>query len=495
MMFINLNRLFCLSGIVLSTAVSAAPLPGAERPAPATEAWPQFRGANAAGRAETNAHPPLKFSPTENVGWKLDVPYSPSSPCISGRHLFLTTFAEGQLETRAYDRTAGKLLWIRKAGLEKLEEFHATEGSPAASTPATDGERVVVYFGSGLLVAYDFNGRELWRVSLPMAQTASGFGSGTSPIILGDLVILNRDQVEGSVLLAFDLATGHERWRTLRPGSLTSFGTPILWAHDGISEIVVGGALTLKAYDPATGTERWRVRGLPSFPCTTPVLGSGLLFFAGWSPGKSDSPWPSWASNVEKLDKNGDGKISLGEFGGGVEWFKTQDIDHDGFITEQDWNVMGGMMKAGENQLLAIKPGGSGDVTDTHVVWKATRGLPYVPSPMYADGRVYLVKDGGLASCFEATTGKVIYQQERLGTIGSYYASPIWADGRVYVSSLDGKVTVYRAGGDKPEVLYQADFGERICASVAPVGDTLYVRTKSHLYAFRDVSGSLKNRD
>ena len=149
-------------------------------------------------------------------------------------------------------------------------------------------------------------------------------------------------------------------------------------------------------------------------------------------------------------------------------------------------------MKAGENQLLAIKPGGSGDVTDTHVVWKATRGLPYVPSPMYADGRVYLVKDGGLASCFEATTGKVIYQQERLGTIGSYYASPIWADGRVYVSSLDGKVTVYRAGGDKPEVLYQADFGERICASVAPVGDTLYVRTKLHLYAFRDVSGSLK---
>jgi len=449
----------------------------------ASDDWPAFRGPNSSGLSPT-ARPPIKFGPRENVLWTKDVPWSPSAPCVSGERIYLTTYDEGKLETRCYSRTLGKLVWRRVAPAEKLEEFHQTEGSPAASTPVSDGRRVVSYFGSCGLFCYDTDGGELWRLPLPVAITAGNFGSGTSPIIVGGLVILNRDLAFNSSILAVDLNTGKKVWETPRPDSPTSYGTPIVWSRDGVDEIVVPGSLSLKAYDPKTGAERWTVRGLPSFTCTTPVIGDGLLFFAGWSPGKADSPWPTWESTAEKEDKNQDGRIALEEFSGGPAWFRAQDIDLDGFITRKDWDSIGGLMKKGENVMLAVKPGGRGDITDTHVAWKATRGLPYVPSPLFYDGRVYLVKDGGMASSFDATTGKSFYLQERLESPGSYYASPVAADGRIYMISLDGKLTVLKAGGDQPQVLHKADFGERIAATPALIGNQIYLRTQTKLYAF-----------
>jgi outer membrane protein assembly factor BamB len=134
--------------------------------------------------------------------------------------------------------------------------------------------------------------------------------------------------------------------------------------------------------------------------------------------------------------------------------------------------------------MLAVKLGGEGDVTGTHVSWQFTRGLPYVPSPLFYQGRVYVVKDGGMMTCVDAKTGRAIYTQERLNAVGNYYTSPVAADGRIYVSSLDGKVTVVKAGGDKPEVLHQVNFKERIAATPALVGNQLYLRTASKLYAF-----------
>lgn len=445
--------------------------------------WPAFRGPNGSGTAAT-AKPPVKFGPTENALWKVEVPWSPSSPCVWGNHIFLTTFANDKLETRAYDRRDGKLLWTRAAQANKLEEFHQTEGSPAASTPVTDGKHVVVYFGSIGLLAYDFSGKELWRLPLPVASTAGNFGSGTSPVISGDLVFLNRDQASDCSVLAVRLRDGKKAWETPRPASPTSYGSPILWKHDGVEELVVAGSLFMKGYDPKTGAERWVIRGLPSYTCTTPVIGDGMLFFGGWAPGKADSPWPSWASVVEKEDKNGDGVITLDEFANGPAWFKAQDIDGDGKLTSKDWDTIGNLMKQGENVLLAVKPGAKGDATATHVAWKYGRGLPYVPSPVHYDGRVYLIKDGGMMSSFDALTGKPFYAQERIPAQGSYYASPIVADGRIYVFSLDGKATVVKAGGEKPEVLHQANFGERIAGTPALVEDKMYLRTQTKLYAF-----------
>ena len=145
-------------------------------------------------------------------------------------------------------------------------------------------------------------------------------------------------------------------------------------------------------------------------------------------------------------------------------------------------------MKAGsakaENVLIAVKPGGHGDISASHVAWKYGRGLPYVPSPLFYDGRIYLVRDGGMISSFDAKTGNPFYAQERLGAVGSYYSSPVAADGRIYIASLPGKLTVVKAGGEKPEILHQAEFGERIFATPVLVGDKLYLRTATKLWAF-----------
>jgi outer membrane protein assembly factor BamB len=209
------------------------------------------------------------------------------------------------------------------------------------------------------------------------------------------------------------------------------------------------------------------------------------LFFAGWGPGKSDSPFPDWESRVAEWDKDRDGKLSGDEFGWGTTMFKSVDTNGDGKLVGAEWNAILDFVKRGENVLLAVKPGGRGDITETHVAWKATRGLPYVPSPLFYDGWVYIVKDGGLISSFQSLTGEPGYAQERIpDAAGSYYASPVAADGRIYLASLQGKLTVLQAGGSQPQVLHQSAFGERIAATPALVGTFLYLRTAGHLFAF-----------
>ena len=447
--------------------------------------WPAFRGPNSGGLAAT-ARPPLEISPTNGVLWIADVPWSPSSPCIAGGRVFLTTFADGKLETRAYATQNGKLLWSRVAPAETLEQYHPTYGSPAAATPVSDGQRVVSYFGSCGLFCYDAaEGRELWRHPLPVAKTHGNFGSGTSPVLAGNRVILNRDLLAGSAIFALNAETGVQLWETARPELPTSYSTPILWNHDGLSELIVAGSLHLRAYDPGTGAERWRVQGLPSAACTTPVLGDGWLYFAGWSPGKADAPFPTWEMLVAKFDKDGDGALSAAETQGDMVWLQSFDFDKNGKLEKTEWDQVTESIKRGDNSLMAIKPGGKGDVTGSHVAWKAAKGLPYVPSPLFYQGRVYLVKDGGLISSFDAKTGEPAYVQERLtDAAGTYYASPVAAAKRIYLVSLKGKLTVVKAGGDKPVILHQADFGEAIDATPALVGDRIYLRTRTKLLAF-----------
>jgi outer membrane protein assembly factor BamB len=160
------------------------------------------------------------------------------------------------------------------------------------------------------------------------------------------------------------------------------------------------------------------------------------------------------------------------------------DLNHDGRIAKNDWEMLISRSKKAKNIMVAVRPGGRGDITSTHVAWSYTRGLPYVPSPLLYQGRIYLVKDGGLFTSLDPKTGSPHYAKQRLGAIGSYYASPVAADGRIYVASLPGKLSVIKAGGDKPEILHQADFGERIFATPALVGDKVYLRTEKHLWAF-----------
>ena len=176
-----------------------------------------------------------------------------------------------------------------------------------------------------------------------------------------------------------------------------------------------------------------------------------------------------------------------------VETWQHSGIRQDGIqVTSRrlrrDYEQLLASLAKGENVMLAVKPGGRGNISKTHIAWKATRGLPYVASPLMYDGRIYCIRNGGMLSSFDAESGKPYYLQERLDAEGYYYSSPVAADGRIYLASVDGKLTVLKAGGEKPEILHQAQFDERIYASPALAGDKLYLRTKSTLYAFGDHS-------
>jgi outer membrane protein assembly factor BamB len=217
----------------------------------------------------------------------------------------------------------------------------------------------------------------------------------------------------------------------------------------------------------------------------SPIFGEGLFFAAGWTPGAGVPVLPSFDELLAQGDQDKDGRLTREEAPAGTARrdFTYVDADKDGFIQRAEWESIKAIYEKSENALMAVRPGGQGDVTETHVVWKQNRGLPYVPTPLYYEGRVYLVKNGGLFSCFEARTGRALYQEERLGALGDYYASPVAAGGKILVCSQPGMAVVIKAG-DTLEVLARNPMGERIMATPAIVENRLYLRTQGKLYAF-----------
>jgi outer membrane protein assembly factor BamB len=202
-------------------------------------AWPQFRGPGGSGIADSQK-PPLEFGPNKNVKWKVAVPSGVSSPIVAGNNLVLTAFDGGKLYTIAYDRVTGKEAWRAEAPAKQIEPYHKTDGSPAASTPVTDGERIVSYFGSCGLFCYDLSGKELWRHELPTAFTPFDFGTGVSPVLADGLVVLVRDENKDPKILALDLATGKLKWEKKRE-SKCSFCTPVVWDTPAGKQVVTPG--------------------------------------------------------------------------------------------------------------------------------------------------------------------------------------------------------------------------------------------------------------
>lgn len=453
--------------------------------------WPQFRGPNGSGLA-ADSKPPVTFGPDQNVKWKTPTPPGVSSPVIAGEKLFLTAFVEGKLFTIAYSTVNGRELWRAEAPFKTIESYHKTEGSPAASSVATDGKTVVAYFGSCGIFAYDLSGKELWKYELPPAKTAADFGTGVSPILVDGLVILQRDEMNEPKLIALEAQTGRPKWETRRQ-SLTSYGTPTVWDTEGGKQIVCGGYGRMVSYDVKTGEEKWSVTGMPSASCTTPVVSDGMLYFSGWSPGDaedSEFKFPKYDDLLGSGDANKDGQISREEsdktFLKG--FFDNNDTNKDGQLTREEWDATIKYMSASKNSVFAVKAGGQGDITKTHVVWKKTKGMPYVPSAIVVGGQYFMVKDGGLCTAYDAKTGKEIYVQKRAAANGRYYASPVSANGHIYIVSLDdGAFTVLKAGTDSPEVVADnPKLDEKTSATPAIVGDTIYVRTANHLWAFAE---------
>jgi len=443
--------------------------------------WPQFRGPGGSGVA-VGSDFPIHFGPESNVVWKTALPTGHSSPCIWGNRIFLTGLSDGKLETLCLERRDGKILWQRAVEPGQMEKG-SRNSNPAAATPACDGTNLCVYFAAFGLISYNLDGQELWRKPLPTPVTQHGASS--SPVIAAGKVLLTCDQDVDSYLLAVDAATGATLWKKERPGFRRGFSTPLLWPEDHPETAIVAGTLRLVAYALRDGAELWSVSGLPNEMVTSPEAGDGLVFVAGWTPGAGVSRVPKFDTLLEQGDRDHDGRLTRDEapVGPARQHFLYIDADRDGFITRTEWESLATIFEKSQNALLAVRPNGTGDVTATHIAWKQTRGLPYVPSPLYYDGRVYLVKNGGLASCFEAKTGKVFYQEERLGVVGDFYSSLVAANGKICVASQPGTVVIYEAG-EALNVLARNSLGEPIMATPAIVEGKLYVRTRGYLYAF-----------
>jgi outer membrane protein assembly factor BamB len=426
-------------------------------------AWPQFRGPGASGIAE-DEKPPVEIGPDK----------------IVGERLIITAFDSGKLYTIAYNRADGSELWRAEAPAEKLELYHKTEGSPAASTPATDGERIVSYFGSCGLFCYDLAGKELWKYEMPPAATPGDFGTGVSPVIAGGTVILVRDEMIDPKIIALDLVTGKPKWEKKRE-SRSGYATPAVWQTPAGTQIAVPGLGRMIGYDLASGDEKWHVEGMPSAACASPVTANGELFFAGWSPGdptEADSfKMPTFDQLIAQTgDDNKDGQVSKDEAANSFlkDFFSNQDMNKDGQITRQEWDAILQFMAASRNSAFALKPGGTGDVTESHVRWKKKKGLPYVPSAILYRSQYVMVKDGGIVTAYDAETGDEIYQRRAIAS-GNYYASPVAANGNIYFASLaEGIITVLKGGTDTPEkVVENPPLGERVAATPAIADDTL----------------------
>lgn len=445
--------------------------------------WPQFRGPGGLGLG--SGKPPVEFSAEKNLLWKTEVPPGHSSPCIWGDKIFLTGLADGKLVTFCIDRTNGHELWRAVAPAEKIEPTHRI-GSPASPTPCTDGERVYAYFGSYGLLAYDFSGKELWKKPLPVPVVE--FGTGASPIIAGGNVIVLSDQDVGGYLLAVDARTGTEVWRQDRADFRRSFSSPFLWQHDGVEELIVAGSLWLRSYEVKDGRERWSSHGMARVSNATPTAGDGLLLVSSWNVGGDEGGRVTMAPVGDFFaanDGDHDGALTRNEFPAGPikDRFSQVDVNKDNRVTREEYEFMRGMFDKAENQLFAIKPGGQGDITASHVLWKTNKHLPYVSSPLCYQGRVYAMKNGGLVSCYDAKTGQICYQAERVDAPGDYYSSAIGANGCVYIASQKGTVVVL-AAGDALKVLARNQIGEQIFATPAVLDGRIYLRSEKHLFAF-----------
>jgi outer membrane protein assembly factor BamB len=451
--------------------------------------WPRFRGPDGSGVAD-GQKPPVEFGPDKNLKWKVPVPSGLSSPIVAGNKLVITAFEDGKLYTIAYNRADGKEAWRAEALAKQLEPYHKTEGSPAASTPATDGRRIVSYFGSCGLFCYDLGGKQLWKYEMPTAATAGDFGSGASPIIVDGVVVMVRDEKKDSKIVALDASNGSRKWEQKRL-SPASYCTPIIWDTGSGEQIVAAGHARMIGYDLKSGAEKWFLNGMPSGCCPSPVTADGTLFFAGGGPTGPDDKemqMPSFDAMLKDLDKDGDGSLSRQEAEKAFEgFFDNQDANKDGRITQDEWDAILKFMSEGKNSAFALKPGGSGDVTTSHVLWKKTKGMPYISSGIVYRGQYVMVKDGGVVTAYDAKTGSELYQ-ERAVAAGKYYASPVAANGNIYFASLDdGTLTVLKAGSDKPEVLAtNPKLGERTAATPAIADNALFVRTDKHFYAFAE---------
>jgi len=464
-----------------------------------TNIWPQFRGINSSGVALPDQKPPVDLESAEKLFWKSPLISGASSPCIWGDKIFLTGFDKDkqQLQVMCYNRLDGKQIWNRIVPAKEIEPFHRS-ASPADATPVTDGERIYVYFGSCGLLCYDFEGNEIWKKEMP--ANTDKFGSGTSPILVDGLVILmvRKLGTKERYLLALDSQRGEQVWKqTLLEAG---YSTPMIWGKD----VVIHCEGFIAGYSIEDGSRSWYVL-VRTHGESSPVVHDNILYVNAWHfLGHYDfiKDIPEMDEFLTKYDSNKDLLIDRQEFSGELfmatqpenmsskiisdygkiwDWF---DIEKDDVLDTLELERYLNFFIAIDHGILAIKPGGEGDISISHLLWRETENVAEVPSPLYYKDRIYVIKNGGYFSCVNARTGTLIYKT-RIKGAGPYFASPVAANNRIYTAAHNGKVVILEAG-DEFKILSSRNFDEKILATPAIVDNKLYLRTDNHLYAFGD---------
>jgi outer membrane protein assembly factor BamB len=399
------------------------------------ENWPQWRGPMLNG-VSGETHLPVKWSATENVVWKVPVPqYSGSTPIVWGEHIFLSVADKGELHLWALDRRNGSTRWTRKLSGGDRRQMKQNMSSPS---PVTDGRHVWVMTGTGMLSAFDFAGNQAWTRDVQKDYGRFGImhGYAASPLLhegaLYVPVLHGMMTDDPSYILRIDTATGKTVWRVERPTnarfeSPDAYTTPALLKHAGGTEVVVTGGDVVTGHDPATGKELWRAEGLNPY-------------------------------------NEGDYRIVASP------------VVHGDLL----------IAPSRERPLLALKAGGRGDVTRSHLLWSFNNG-PDVPTPVTDGTYVYSINDRGVIYCLEAATGKTIYGPQRIRS-ATYSGSPVLADGKIYITDEDGVTSVIQAG-PKFAILAENDLGEYTLSSPAISGGQIFIRTTGFLYAIGAKAG------
>ncbi len=420
------------------------------------ENWPGWRGPlGTGGSPDTDL--PTEWSADSNIAWKAPLPgLGVSSPIVWGDRIFVTyqiganalrpgrhpsLVQQGDpadagevplggkrhdgaaddkitLVVGAFDRASGNLAWEYEFAAEgALPETHQ-KNNLATSSPVTDGERVYAWFSNGQIVGLDMKGQLIWKRHLGEEYGAFNlsWGHSSSPLIYEDRLFLICYHSESSYLLALDSQTGKELWKAERGEGVTSYTTPVVIDGPDGPELIVNCSEGVEAHDPETGERLWYFEQANRFPIPAPIEGDGVVYL---SRGYRSGPY------------------------------------------------------------MAIRAGGRGDISKTHVTWHVETGAPYVSSLVYYQGLIYMGNGLGIVTCVDAETGERIWQ-ERLG--GVYTASPVAGDGKIYLVGETGETLVVRAGRN-PEVLARNSLGEQVIASPAIAGGQLFVRTSHHLFA------------
>jgi outer membrane protein assembly factor BamB len=394
------------------------------------------------------------------------------------------TASEGdRLVTLSFDADTGRQVWRRELARPHTHKIYRSN-DPASPTPVADAQGVVAFFPDFGLVAYASDGAERWRH--PLGPFRNFYGMGASPVIVGDLVVLVCDQQAGSFILALDLASGAVKWKRDRPGRTVAWATPMVFRpSSGPSQLVVLGSTHVDGYDLGTGgpAARWWMRVASNGGLGTPVTSGDTVLVSTLA---ATEPWmAAFPAALEKYDRDKDSRLSAEEFKADelAEHFGWMDDNSDGLIDSREWNAARDM-GTGEFGVLAIRPGdATGQLAPTAIRWRFQKNLPFVAAPLIYQDVIYLVRDGGIITTVDPSTGKLLKEGRTKEALGQYFASPVAADGKVYLASSEGKLTVLRAGA-KWEVLGVSDLGDEIHATPALSDGRVYVRTRSALYSF-----------